>query len=136
MPKILDNFIKEVKKLDKYLVLKEEKDDYLIIGIQIDVKLYKEIKSTFSNNQKITDKSIYVYFRIAFTKKDSKLQEFDYLPTLYFDMETISPPKTIKEPPLKRYTAERIPPKPVIYTYDEFSMLDKLEKFITQTYDA
>lgn len=134
MPKILDNFVKEVKKLSNYLILKEEKDEYLIIGTKIDVKLHKEVRGTFTNLQQILEKSFYVYFRIAFTQKEAKLKDYDYLPTLFYDNALIFPPKPVKDAPVKKYNAERVTVKPDIYKYDEFDMLSELDKFINKTY--
>lgn len=139
MLKTLDNFIKEVNKLDKYLLLHEEPEDYLILGTQISVKIQKELAgSPFSNYTSVIEKDYYVYFRIAFTEKGSKAQEFDYLPTLYIPSHKITPSKPVKESTeISKYAAERFVHRverrePVLW--DEFDMLDKLEEFVDKTY--
>ncbi len=132
MPKILDNFIKEIKNLDKYLILQQEKEDFLILGTKINVKLSKEmLGNPFMPLTKVINKDYYVYFRIAFADKESKLKEFDYLPTLYVANYLLNPVKESKT--VKKYTSEKFISKSED-TYNEFDLLHDLEQFIDKTY--
>ncbi len=142
MPKILDNFIKEIKNLDKYLILQQEKEDFLILGTKISIKVQKEILgNVFQPHTRLLNKEFYVYFRIAFADKESKLKEFDYLPTLYvanYLLNPIKPPKPVKESKaIKKYTSEKFistPNHKSEDTYNEFDLLHDLEQFINKTY--
>ena len=136
MIKTLDNFIKEVNKLDKYLLLHQEKEDYLILGTKINVKIQKELAgSPFSTYTNVLEKEYYVYFRIAFDEKVSKLKEFDYLPTLSIPNDRINPPKPIKESKSdKKYNAERFAHRATPILWDEFDIMDKVDEFVDKTY--
>lgn len=133
MTKILDNFIKEVKKLGNYLVLKEDKDNFLILGTKISIKLQKEAQGNpFQPHNWVIDKSFYVYFKVIFTDNESKIKEYDYLPTLTLHNSLINPvPVQINN---SKYSAERIIRKPATRVYDEFDLMMDIDNFVTKTY--
>lgn len=139
MIKTLENFKKELKKLDEYVILHEEKDNYLIIGKKISVDIQtKMMGHIFTPFQKIINKSFYVYFRMAFTEAGKIITDFDYLPTLAIDKSLISPSKPPKPSKVqKKFAAEQITKstksnhEPV---YDEFTLMSDLENFIEKTY--
>ncbi len=87
MTKTLDNFIKKIKKLANYLILREE-EDYLLIGTSIIIKEHKEIGGNiFQPYSKNIDKSVYICFIIALTEDMSNLKEFTKIPILCLTSE-------------------------------------------------
>lgn len=62
MLEIPDKFIKQLKTLDNYLILRQEKD-YLILGTKIFIKEYKELLgNVFQPHSEIIDREIPVFF--------------------------------------------------------------------------
>jgi hypothetical protein len=136
MHKTLDNFIKEVNKLDKYLLLHEEPEDYLILGTKIRVKIQKEmIGSPFSTYTNVIEKEYYVYFKIAFGTMGYNITEFNYLPTLHIPSDRLNSAPPVKESKdVKKYNAERFVNRTPPILWDEFDLLDKVEEFVDKTY--
>ncbi len=79
MKKIPDNFVKKLKKLDNYFILKEE-DEYFIIGTEITIKEHVEVHTTFSTYAIDKDKALWVFFVLRLYDKQfddwEKINEF------------------------------------------------------------
>jgi hypothetical protein len=64
MTKTLENFIKKIKKLDNYYILREE-SEYFIVGTQIIIKEHKEILgNVFQPFSKNVDRKVPIFFMI------------------------------------------------------------------------
>lgn len=72
MTKTLENFIKNLKKLDDYYILREE-SEYFVMGTTVTFKEYREIHTTFSTYTSNLDKELPVFFVITFVKNESKI---------------------------------------------------------------
>lgn len=76
MKELPDNFVKNIKKLDNYLILREE-TTYLIVATIITVKEYIEITNNpFSIYTDNRDKDIITCFIINFVENNNQLREF------------------------------------------------------------
>lgn len=78
MKKIPENFVKNIKKLDNYLILREE-ESYLIVATTVTIKEHIEITNNpFSIYSENRDKTIITCFIINFSDNNSLLREFSY----------------------------------------------------------
>ena len=76
MTKILDKFVKSVKKLEDYYILKEE-STHLTIGTRIQIKKHLEVlNNVFQPYSKNIDVNIYVVFIIPLKNDFPELEEF------------------------------------------------------------
>lgn len=99
MTKTLDNFIKNIKKLDNYSLLREE-EDYLLIGTCTTVKINKPLTGNIFQPQfvNIVNKDIYICFIISLIHDKSKLKRFQEMPILYIPTSAKSyNPKKLQE---------------------------------------
>lgn len=90
MIKNLEKFLEKIKKLKNYHIL-HETDDYLIIGSEINISVYKEINTNlFQPYKAVLDKSFYISFMIVLDEKNSqikKIYEKKKLPVLIFPVK-------------------------------------------------
>lgn len=75
MTKASNNFIKKLKKLDDYFILREE-DEYFILGTNAIIKEHVEIHNTFSIHASIKDRKMWVFFIIGLDENYPELNEF------------------------------------------------------------
>lgn len=73
MSKTPDNFIKKIKKLDNYFILREE-DKYFIISTTITIKEHIEKHYTFSTYAANRQKNLQIFFILGL---DEDCVEFD-----------------------------------------------------------
>lgn len=65
MTKTLENFIRKLKKLKNYIILREENNEYFIIGTKIIIKEHKQILgNVFQPFNEIIDKALPVFFMV------------------------------------------------------------------------
>lgn len=75
MTKTPDNFIKKLKKLNDYFILREE-DEYFIISTKVIIKEHIEKHNIFSSYVTNKDKEIQIFFILGLNEDCSKLNEF------------------------------------------------------------
>lgn len=88
--KNLEKFLEKIKKLKNHHIL-HENDDYLIIGSEINISIYKEINTNlFQPYKAVLDKTFYISFLILLNEKDSqtrKIYEKKKLPILILPLK-------------------------------------------------
>ena len=78
MTKILEDYIKKIKKLNNYLIL-QEKPTYLILGTTITIKEHKEVHLTFSTYTSNVQKHLNIFFIVSLENLVTKeVWEKDY----------------------------------------------------------
>lgn len=75
MTKTLENFIKKLKKLDDYYILREE-SEYLLVGTEIIIKEHKEVHTTFSTYTSNVDRKVPVFFMIIIGESQAQHKIF------------------------------------------------------------
>jgi hypothetical protein len=92
MTKTLENFIKNLKKLDNYFILQEE-SEYFILGTEIIIKEHKEILgNVFQPFSKNVERKLPVFFLLNIDKPHAyeinKQFTKNDLPILNWDLKT------------------------------------------------
>jgi hypothetical protein len=75
MTKTPNNFVKKLKKLDNYFILREE-DEFFIIATKITIKEHIEIHYTFSTHIANKDKEFQIFFILGLNEDCKELNEF------------------------------------------------------------
>jgi len=91
MSKICVNFLKNLRDIKNFLILSEDKDEF-ILGVNITFSEYKKTINTFSVFEGPMDKIVPAFFLLTIRKKESekeKLFKKYGLPVLHIDIEKL-----------------------------------------------